>query len=68
MLPDHVCNIVMSNTVKTKESLFPILQINFSIEQIKKIWTSKNKEMENLTIWCKADVTETSCILIGLSF
>lgn len=26
------------------------------------IWTPKNKEMENQTMWCKADITETSCI------
>lgn len=62
MLSDHVCNIVKSSVVKTKESLFPILQINLSIAQKKKIWTSRNKEMENQTMWCKADITETSCI------
>lgn len=62
MSPDHVCNIVMSGIVETKESLFAILQINFSIAQTNRIWTSKNKEIENQTIWCKADVTETSCI------
>lgn len=51
MLSDHVCNIVLSSIVKTKESLFPILQINLSISQTKKkIWTSKNKEMENQTM------------------
>lgn len=62
MSPDHVCNIVISSIVETKESLFAILQINFSIAQTNRIWTSKNKEIENQTIWCKADVTETSCI------
>lgn len=36
MLSDHVCNIVKSSIVKTKESLFPILQINLSIAQKKK--------------------------------
>lgn len=35
MLSDHVCNTVMSS-IKMKESLFPILQINLSIVQIKK--------------------------------
>lgn len=36
MLSDHVCNVVMSSIVKTKASLFPILQINLSITQTKK--------------------------------
>lgn len=36
MLSVHVCNIVESSIVKTKESLFPILQINVSIAQTKK--------------------------------
>lgn len=69
MLSVHVCNIVESSIVKTKESLFPILQINVSIAQTKKkkkIWTSRNKEMENQTMWCKANITVV--FLIGLSF
>lgn len=36
MLPDHVCNIVMSSIVKTKEYIFTILQINISFAQTKK--------------------------------
>lgn len=36
MLSDHVCNIVMSSIAETKESLFPVLQINLSVVQTKK--------------------------------
>lgn len=68
MLSDHVSNIVMSS-IKMKESLFPILQINLSIVQIKKkSGPQKMKKWKIKQCTVRQTLLRPVVFLIGLSF